>query len=142
MAQSVDVKFLLLYISRHFITSIRYHNHTQGINSTTTMSSVLSLQIAHALFPFLRSSSSQNDKNDLNEKTQSTHESIPRIGIKSAENMELRPLLSELNKPANRHRRSSSASTSSMSDYNPRNRQSLEATAALPHVGLATMRPR
>lgn len=126
----------------NFITFNQSHIPTPSLNSTINMSSVLSLQIAHALFPFLRSSSSPDNKNDFNEKFQSTHESTSRIRIERAENLELRPLLSEMSRPAARHRRSSSTSTSSMSDCNYRNRQSLEATAALPHVALASMRPR
>lgn len=101
------------------------------------MSSVLTLQIAHALFPWMRSqpqaqhqpsptSSPSTSTPTSNEKPQHSHRSIPLITIEPAEHaFELLPLLMapsstasssygiKRSKPAIRHRRSSSASSAS-----------------------------
>ncbi|KAF2818890.1 hypothetical protein CC86DRAFT_375529 [Ophiobolus disseminans] len=90
------------------------------------MSAVLTMQIMHALFPSLRDTSSPT-----NDRSTSHSAAIPKIRIEPAEDLELRPLLSVLNRqPAIRHRRSSSASSSSLD-------RSLECVAGVPHVGFA-----
>jgi hypothetical protein len=107
-----------------------------------TMSSVLSMQIAHTLFPsFFNTNTNARNNNSSpyssSPRIRSTSSSIPRIAIEPAEDTELRPLLSALSRqPATRHRRSFSASSTSSE------RRSHEGVAPFPHIGFATMVPR
>ncbi|KAH7371096.1 hypothetical protein BKA66DRAFT_470150 [Pyrenochaeta sp. MPI-SDFR-AT-0127] len=95
------------------------------------MSSVLSLQIAHALFPWMRSQPSPSSP-----KEQRCSDLIPSIKIHPAEDREFRSLLIEMKEAPVRRRRSSSSSSSNTLVSN---RQSLDSSAAFAHVGLAMM---
>ena len=102
------------------------------------MSSVLTMQIAQALFPWMRQQGCDEKPESRSRSNSDSHHDciIPSIRIEPAEMKELRPLLSELKRSPARHRRSPSASSySTVSSA----RQSLDEPAALPHVGLAML---
>jgi hypothetical protein len=93
------------------------------------MSAVLTMQIVHALFPSLRSPSSQNRSRASSNVSDSV---IPEIHIQPAEDLEMRPLLRTISRqPAMRHRRTSSASSTSIKS------RSFEDINAMPHLGFA-----
>jgi hypothetical protein len=108
----------------HPLSTPYQHSHT--INHHI-MSAVLSMQIIHALFPSLRSTSTSPSSSPSHSRSSSSS-SIPKIRIEPTEDLELRPLLRALSQqPSFRHRRSSSASRKS----------SLDGVAPVPHVGFA-----
>jgi hypothetical protein len=93
------------------------------------MSAVLTMQIVHALFPSLRSTSSQSRSRTNSNVSDSV---IPEIHIQPAEDMEMRPLLRTISRqPAVRHRRTSSTSSTSVRS------KSFEDINAMPHLGFA-----
>jgi hypothetical protein len=89
------------------------------------MSAVLTMQIVHALFPSLRSGSSQSRSRSNSDTV------IPEIHIQPAEDLELRPLLRTMSRqPPVRHRRTSSSSSTTST-------RSFDGVNAMAHVGLA-----
>lgn len=123
------------YFYRTFITTLSQHcNPNPRPNSTIpTMSSVLSVEIARALFPSFFNT------------TSTTTNSTSHIKVQPAENLELLPLPDAMKTSAIvRHRSTSTASTASSGSCTASDpkRKSWGHAAPFPHVGLAMLGPR